>query len=274
MKFWKRLESHPMAWHVDRGWSGGMRNLKPWMVLVASAALGLLVVLAFDRGVVPFFVYAFLYLIGALIFSPLQLSTVIAGERESRSLELVMAAPVTARQILTGKVLRALPVNIGLLVVSVVAMASNFILNRVFANTATAVGPPEWTFWLALCTTSVVAPIAAHAVVVWISTQTRTRTAAALGSLVGILGFHTVPLLLLGLATAFGGSGAASPDRWNLGMQLMYLSPFSHFGLEPDTKGLWMYVLISWTFWGGLTAAAWIASLRSLERMRRRGIEN
>jgi ABC-type transport system involved in multi-copper enzyme maturation permease subunit len=251
-----------------------MRGLKPWMVVAASATLGFLVVLAFDRGVLPFFIYVFLYVVGAVVFSPLQLSTMIAGERESRSLELVLAAPVTSREILSGKVLRALPVNIGLLMVSVTAVLTNLLLSLFPNNSGLAVDSPEWTFWLAVLTTGSVAAVAAHAVVVWISTRTRTRTAAALGSLVGLLGFHTFPFLLLGLVTAFGSSGSISDDQWNVGMQLMYLSPFSHFGLDPDTQGLWVYVGVAWAFWIGLTVLAWISSVRTLEGLRRRGIEN
>lgn len=278
MNFWKRWESHPMAWHLERGWSGGMRGLKPWMVVAASAALGFLVVVAFDRGFLPFFVYVFLYIVGAVVFSPLQLSTMIAGERESRSLELVLAAPMTSREILVGKVLRALPVNIGLFTVSVVALLTNLLTNAVLSalpnNTTSTVDPPEWTFWVAVLTTGTVAMMAAHAVVVWISTRTRTRTAAALGSLVGLLAFHTFPFLLLGLVTAFGVNGSLSDEQWNVGMQLMYLSPFSHFGLDPDTQGLWIYIGVAWAFWIGLTVLAWRSSVRTLEGLRRRGIEN
>lgn len=274
MNFWKRWQSHPMAWHLERGWTGGMRGLKPWMVVAASATLGFLVVVAFDRGVLPFFIYVFLYVVGAVVFSPLQLSTMIAGERESRSLEMLLAAPVSSREILVGKVLRALPVNIGLFTVSVCALITNLLLSLIPQNTGMPVGPPEWTFWVAVVTTGSVAVMAAHAVVVWISTRTRTRTAAALGSLVGLFAFHTFPFLLMGLVTAFGTSGSVSDDQWNVGMQLMYLSPFSHFGLEPETRGLWVYIGVAWAFWIGLTVLAWISSVRTLEGLRRRGIEN
>ena len=157
-----------MSWHLVRGWNGGMAWLTPWRVLAIAAGTGCVISLSFDRGILPPFIYLFLFMAGAVFFSPLTLSGIIAGERESRSLELLLAAPVTMRQILGGKLLRVLPLNLAMLSLSLGGILTSLAAFAFLPNAVRADVSTPWTFWAACVSCGLVAPVALQELDAWV----------------------------------------------------------------------------------------------------------
>ena len=165
---------------AEHNWRGGQLAARVLLGLVYLTILGIL--LRFIDEVEP---VVLMYILLALqtVMVPAALYGTIASEREKRSLDLLLVAPVTPGQIVIGKFGRGLIPIIGLTVaIGLPAFVVEVVKQMDGSNRFGMFGPGQngfggYFFSLAFC---LMAGLAVGGLTMWISSKTRTSSAAIL----------------------------------------------------------------------------------------------
>ncbi|MEX2243609.1 MAG: ABC transporter permease subunit [Fimbriimonadaceae bacterium] len=191
-KFKQLFLQNPMFAEVQRAkrsllsehnWRGGQLAVR---LLIAVFYLFLLVMtMSFVDDIEPFLVmYIMLGL--ATIVLPSTLHGAIAGEREQRALDMLLVAPVTPGQIVVGKFAKAL-LTIGLLVVFIglPAMFIELVHQSSPAYAQYNYGPDSNGFvgYFTSLALVVVTSLMIGAITMWVSSKTKSKAGAMLGTI-------------------------------------------------------------------------------------------
>ncbi|HXH60175.1 MAG TPA: ABC transporter permease subunit [Fimbriimonadaceae bacterium] len=174
---------------APHNWQGS--QLAARVLLVIFYLLLLLIVLVYVRDIEPYHVlYALLGLLTVLL--PASLHGVIAGEREKRSLDMLLCAPLTAGQIVVGKFSRAAITMIGLvLAIGVPALIIEVVKEFYVPREVAMEGHTMGGFFYALLVCLVTA-VFISSVTLWISSKTKTSSSAMLSTIATLFLFFVV----------------------------------------------------------------------------------
>ena len=208
MSWWRRhISENPMTVELQIARRKMMpSNMKSQAVasyvVVGIIYLGLAyIVIQAASAIDPSFLF-YPMLILSLFVVPVVLHGCLAGERQARSLEMLYAAPISPSQIVAGKMLRAVPAFLGVVVscaflMFVVAVVRPFQDDGFFAPDPY----PLWGYGLAIMTV-VSTTFFVAAAAAWVSSRAKTTGAALLGTVGFLVGVFVV-LPVFGTAIEF-----------------------------------------------------------------------
>lgn len=213
MSYWHRLVADNPLLRLVLGAS--VRSLSPkglkaatttvWLIVAVIVGLSLLSgyyseFLAWQFFLVPLLVLLLLIPLAVLHGS-------IAGEREKRSIEILLAAPLSSSQILVAKFSKVL-LPLGICIATFVPVAVAIEVGHLFKRPVWLDDflRPAWISFTVAMSVIVASALFASALTVFVSARTRTTSAALIGSLFAMLAWLVgLPILVASLST-FGGT--------------------------------------------------------------------
>ncbi len=253
--------------------AGGSLSLGLLLGIVAYALL--MIVVINTRGDIPAKVPLFIHLFVAAVVAPMTLHASIAGERERRSWDMLMVAPVTHAQVVVGKLFGGLAVQL--------AMAAAMLVPTLVAAATYARGDGGTSAWgLVRSEVLILATgVFASGLTMLISARVK-RAFVSLGVSMGALLFLFAFFPLL-TGSLLGGSGPETEMLflgWHPGWALGTIDAKSFDGESRDfalnglvqALGLFVFGLI-FTVWTIRTVAFADNEVRFLPGKRKRAAE-
>ncbi len=203
---------------------------------------------------------------------PVNLHGAIAGEREKRSLDMLLAAPLTAQQIVSAKILRVI-VPLSLIVVGFAIPAYVLAIKRAMQNTTTYYGPhapPEMVMVTNGLVLTVCFAIFCSVCTVYVSSITR-NTASALISSIGAIFFYLVvlPLMLMPFFWLLPWMGEIIGLMHPFGALTMVLGHWE--SLETRWLSGWFVPIATVPLWAGASFLFFYLASARIEADRRLG---
>lgn len=275
--------NNPVLYDLRRG----IQKASPRNWQLVHAAVAILVILGLlllgfsffsNVSVVDASVPLFIMLPILTLVIPTVLHATFAGEWQARSLNSLLVAPLTTRDLVIAKVLRSLlPFFVLTLLWCVVALAAQGIQEVMAARGVIDAPARAWPDVVVLVPLAVVASFAYTLFLVGVTALVSSYTKTTSAALLGTLGALIIVLLIIPVMIGVLPGG---------GQVLTYIHPFAQiaslsssladesWNLVPPLRESWLLFAGVWAAWAALGICGLYATISRMTKLRQAGIED